>query len=196
MSAYFKEKMQKMENRNKWMARPKEPNEPKPGIPETKLPHEDESELPRLGLGARRADLPPAITQSPLPATEAIASNLPASFVQASDFIPTREFGDMDTGACQLIVPEAVLTHSTDSLTSKEKKKRRDSKHSKPAEPVGHATDQMPVDSSMNDEGIRRRKKKSNLEGTLDGDDRDRKAEKRKRREEKKAKKRMKNGEV
>jgi len=191
MSAYFKEKMQKMKSKHKWMADPDKPNESEPATPEIRPQSDDESELPRLGLGARHAKLCTSANHPSL-AAEPVAPKTSVSSGAALDFTPAPESSDVETGASQLIALEATVP-SRNRSSSKEKKKKKDkdlATHAGPGRPADHPAAQATVTGSSDDELSRpEKKRKQKLESTLDGD-RNRKEEKRRRKEKKKAKKR------
>jgi hypothetical protein len=197
MSAYFKEKMQKMKSKHKWMADLDNPNESEPATPETRPQCDDESELPRRGLGARHAN-PYASANPPSLAAESVALKSSASSGTALDFTPARHSGDMETGASQLIAPEAIMPSSHRS-SSKEKKKKKDedlATRAGPGRPADHPAAQATATGPSDDEPSRpEKKRKQKLESMLDGD-RDRKEGKRRRKEEKKAKERADKGET
>ena len=182
MSAYFKEKMQKMKSRHKWMTDSEGLNESEPGTPENGPHYDDESELPRRGLGTRHTNsYSPAI---PLPLiAETAAPNSPALSSPASDSVP------IDAHTTQLVMTEATLPSTTrlkDPPILREKKKRGKATANH-IEPTNHAAGQTLVNDCTEDERSQCKKgEKSKLKDTLD----DRKAEKRRRKEEKKAKKR------
>lgn len=178
------------------MADPDNPNESEPATPEIRPQCDDESELPRLGLGARHAN-PYASANPPSLAAEPVALKPSASPGTALDFTPARESSDMETGASQLIAPEA----SSNRSSSKEKKKKKDkdlATHAGQGRPADHLAAQATATGPSDDEPSQSEKKrKQKLESTLDGDrDRDRKEGKRRRKEEKKAKERADKGET
>jgi len=178
------------------MADPYNPNESEPATPEIRPQCDDESGLPRLGLGARRANQY-ASANPPSLAAEPVVPKSSASSSTALDFTPARESSDMETGASQLIAPEAT-TPSRDRLSSKEKKNKKDKDlaiHAGPGRPAHHPAAQATAGSSDDEPSRPEKKRKQKLESTLDGD-RDRKEEKRRRKEEKKAKKRADKGET
>jgi len=178
------------------MADSDKPNESEPATPEIRPRCDDESGLPRLGLGAKHANSHASANPSSL-AAEPVVSKSSASSSPALDFTPARESSDMENCASQLIAPEATMPSRDRSSSKKKKKKDKDSViHAGPGQPADRPAVQATATGSSDDEPSRpEKKRKKRLESTLDGD-RDRKEEKRRRKEEKKAKKRAEKGET